>query len=62
MKIAYYNYLYVYISFTSAVTFRDSVDGIATRYGLDGSGFKTWWGARFSATVQNVPDAHRSGM
>jgi len=28
--------------------FRDSVVGIATRYGLDGSGIKSLWGAKFS--------------
>jgi len=63
MTISYYNYVYVYITFTSPVTFRDRVDGIETCYGLDGSGFKPWWeGGRFSATVQNGHDAHPTGM
>jgi hypothetical protein len=31
---------------------RDSSVGIATRYGLDGPGIKSRWGARFSALVQ----------
>ena len=37
---------------------RDSVVGIATRYGLDGPGIESRWGARFSATVQTGPEAH----
>jgi hypothetical protein len=37
---------------------RDSVVGIATRYGLDSSGIESWWGARFSAPVQTDPGAH----
>ena len=34
--------------------------GIATGYGLDGSGIESrvGWGARFSAPVQTGPDAH----
>jgi hypothetical protein len=36
---------------------RDSVDGIATRYGLDG-GDRIQVAARFSAPVQTVPGAH----
>ena len=31
---------------------------IATGYGLDGPGIESWWGARFSATVQTGPGAH----
>ena len=34
---------------------RDSVVGTATRYGLDGRGIETRWGARFSAPVQTGP-------
>jgi hypothetical protein len=34
---------------------RDSSIGIATRYGLDGPGIESRWGARFSAPVQTVP-------
>ena len=37
---------------------RDSSDGIATRYGLDGPGIESRWGARFSAPVQDGPGAH----
>jgi hypothetical protein len=37
---------------------RDSSVGIATRYGLDGPGIESRWGARFSATVQTGPEAH----
>jgi len=31
--------------------------GIATRYGLDGRGIETRWGARFSALVETDPGA-----
>ena len=37
---------------------RDSSVGIVTRYGLDGPGIESWWGARFSAPVQTGPGAH----
>ena len=37
---------------------RDSSVGIATRYGLDGPGVESRWGARFSASVQTCPGAH----
>jgi hypothetical protein len=37
---------------------RDSSVGIATRYGLDGPGIESRWGARFSATVQTVACGH----
>ena len=37
---------------------RDSSVGIATRYGLDGPGIETRWGARFSTLVQTGPGAH----
>ena len=32
--------------------------GIATGYGLDGPGIESRWGVRFSAPVQNGPEAH----
>ena len=32
-----------------------SVVGIATRYGLDGPGIESRWGARFSSPVQTGP-------
>jgi len=35
---------------------RDSLIGIDTPYRLDG--FESQWGARFSAPIQNDPDAH----
>jgi hypothetical protein len=37
---------------------RDSSVGIATRYGLNGPGIESRWGARFSAPVKTVPGAH----
>jgi len=37
---------------------RDSVVGIATRYGLDGPGIESRWGTRFSAPVQTCHEAH----
>jgi len=37
---------------------RDSSVGIATRYGLDGSGIESQWGARLSAPIQTGPGVH----
>ena len=37
---------------------RDGSVGMATRYGLNGSGIESRWGARFSAPVQTGPGAH----
>ena len=37
---------------------RDSSVSIATRYGLDGPGIESRWGARFSAPVQTGPGAY----
>ena len=37
---------------------RDSAVGVATRYGLDGPGIESRWGARFSAPVQTGPGAY----
>ena len=37
---------------------RDNSVGIATRYGLDGPGIESHWGARFSAPDQTGPGAH----
>ena len=37
---------------------RDSSVGIATRYGLDGPGIESRWGARLSAPVQTGPGPH----
>jgi hypothetical protein len=36
----------------------DSVVGIATGYGQDGTGIESRWVARFSAPVQTGPEAH----
>ena len=36
----------------------DSSVGIATRYGLDGPGIESRWGARFSVSVQTGSGAH----
>jgi len=33
----------------------DSVVSVAIRYGLDGPGIESWWGARFSAPAQDGP-------
>jgi len=37
---------------------RDSLVGIATRYGLDDTGIESGWGSRFSTPVQTDPGAH----
>ena len=37
---------------------RDTSVGIPTRYGLDGPGIESRWGAIFSAPVQTAPGAH----
>ena len=37
---------------------RDSSVGIATRYGLDGTGIQSRWGTRFLAPVQTGPGVH----
>jgi hypothetical protein len=36
----------------------DGAVGIATRYGLDGPGIESRWGARFFAPVQTGPRTH----
>ena len=36
----------------------DSSVSIATRYGMDGPGIESQWGASFSAPVQTGPGAH----
>ena len=36
---------------------RDSSVGVVTRYGPDGLGIKSRWGARFSAPLQTGPGA-----
>jgi hypothetical protein len=37
---------------------RDSSVGLATRYGLEGTGIECRWGVRFSTSVQTGPGAH----
>ena len=37
---------------------RDSAVGIATRYGMNGPGIESRWGAIFSAPVHVGPEAH----
>jgi hypothetical protein len=37
---------------------RDSLVGVANRYGLNGPGVESRWGARFSAPVQTGPGAY----
>ena len=37
---------------------RDGSAGRATRYGLDGPGIESRWGARFSAPVRTGPGAY----
>ena len=37
---------------------RDSSVGMATRYGPDGPGIESRWGARFSTPIQTGPGAH----
>ena len=41
---------------------RDSSVGIVTRYGMDGPGIESQWGARFSAPVQTDPGAHPASL
>ena len=60
------DYIYIYIfSLAQPLLYkiflkgmgRDGSVGIATRYGLDGPGIESRWGARFSAPVQTGPAA-----
>ena len=46
------------LSITYVFWGQDSVVGIATRYGLDGRGIESRWGARSSAPVRTGPGAH----
>jgi len=39
---------------------RDIVVGIATRYGLDGPGIESQWGAGISVPAKTGPAAHRA--
>jgi hypothetical protein len=35
--------------------------GVAARYGMDGAGIESRWGARFSAPIKTGPGAHPGG-
>jgi hypothetical protein len=48
----------VYCKYLFTVAGRESSVGIATRYGMDGPGIESRWGARFSAPVQTDSEAH----
>ena len=37
---------------------RDGLVGMATRYGLNGSGIESWWGTRVSEPLQTGSGAH----
>ena len=53
-----FSFISIKSSINNFVVSRDSSVGTATRYGLDGSGIESRWGARFSAPVQTVPGAY----
>ena len=42
----------------SIIHVQPNLNRIATRYGLDGPGIESRWGARFFAPVQTGPGAH----
>jgi len=50
----------VCLSHTAYYVGRDSSVGIATRYGLDGTGIESRLGARFSAPVQTGPGSQQA--
>ena len=49
----------VILTTRSSFVSQDSVDGIATRYGLDDLGIESRWVQDFSAPVRNGPGAHQ---
>jgi len=51
-------YCVIILDFHSHLRSQDSVVGIATHYGLDGSDIKSQWRARFSTPVQTSSEAH----
>jgi hypothetical protein len=57
-------YLFIYFPIYRSIPHDgpDSSVGIATRYGLDGPGIESRWGARFSAHVQTGPGAHHAAL
>jgi hypothetical protein len=58
MRLRYLLYFFVYNSYRIYLGGRNSVDGIATIYGLDGPKIKTRWGTRLSVPDQTGPVAH----
>jgi hypothetical protein len=50
--------LFLFVQLSVAMGDRDSSVGIASRYGLDGSGVEFRWEENFSALVQTGPRAH----
>jgi hypothetical protein len=52
---------YYLIPFQSLYVGRDSSVGIATRYGLDGPGIESLWGARISAPIWGPPSLIYNG-
>ena len=55
--LGFFLFVSIYLR-SSYVLDRDSSVGVATRYGLDGPGIESRWGARFSASVHTSPGAH----
>ena len=53
--------LHFIITYQSRLRGWDSSVGIATRYGLEGPGIESRWGARYSAPVQTGPGVKRPG-
>ena len=54
-----YSYIFIYICVCVCVCVGRVIPvGIVTRYGLDGPGIESRWGARFSPPVQTGPGVH----
>jgi hypothetical protein len=56
--IHFFKLLRIFQSTPVLISGQVSSVGIATVYGLDGTGIESRWGARFSAPVQTSPGAH----
>ena len=56
--LQYYIILYYCIVYYTILVGRDSVVGVASRYGLDSLGIESWWGSRFSTPIQTSPGTH----
>jgi hypothetical protein len=52
------NSIVLFLQNIASVVGRDSAVGITTRYGLNGPGIESLWGARFSAPRQTGSGAH----